>query len=103
MTLGSRVAFATWRLYRTSSLARRFLDPVIRRSAEKGLANHELFVVAAAPSDAWWRPWDLAGARSPAHARAVSLFRHWNARLPLEPLGVPGFRIVSVRFASDGD
>jgi hypothetical protein len=53
MSAGSRLAFAAWKLYRTSPLARTFLDPMIRRSAETGLARHDEFVRDVEPSERW--------------------------------------------------
>ena len=92
MSFGSRAAFFTWRLYRTSALARRFLDPVIRRSAEKGLARHDSFVEGVAPPDAWSTPRPVSGAplvvglpATPtlASQRLVALLGHWGARYSL--------------------
>lgn len=96
MTVGSRLAFATWKLYRTSSLARSFLEPVVRRSAEKGLAAHEAFVLEAKPSERWARwsakPWPgakpllLCPNEAPADGlRLGGLLRHWNVPVLLSP------------------
>lgn len=95
MTLGSRIAFATWKLYRTSAVARRFLDPMIRRSAEKGLSGHEAFVERAAPSPPWTTPRETAGgpltvslAGAPLDRdRLVAVLNHWRARYVVRPGG----------------
>ncbi len=73
MSAGSRLAFAAWKLYRTSPLARTFLDPMIRRSAESGLARHEEFVRDAEPSERWGR-----GTRD--EKRLQAFLRHLGAR-----------------------
>ncbi len=85
MSLGSRIAFATWRLYRTSALARRFLEPVVARSARRGLERHEEFVLEAEPSPAW-----AGSAASRAERRLRALLKHWGARVAVSLEGAPG-------------
>lgn len=99
MTLGSRLAFAAWRLYRTNTLARSVLTPRLRRSAEKGLARHEAFEDACAPSEAWGAPRPSAdpvldvhvdSASSELAARLFGLLNHWGARYRVVASGGEG-------------
>jgi hypothetical protein len=96
VTLGSRLAFAAWRLYRTSSLARRVLDPRLKRSAERRLAALEEFVEASLPSEESSRPRPTPGARlkvNPdgleprARARLFAVLNHWRAKYDVSPTG----------------
>jgi hypothetical protein len=98
--LGSRVAFAAWRLYRTSGLARRALDSVIRRSAIKTMARHDAFVDAVCPRAPWSDPRPTPGgplrvvvaageAGRVERARLFALLNHWDARYEVSTVVAP--------------
>ncbi len=98
MTLGSRLAFVAWKLYRTNSLARRVMTPRLERSAEKRLAAEEASIESFAPSEAWARPRPTPGAAlrvnaselSPlARARLFAALNHLRAKYELATAGPP--------------
>jgi hypothetical protein len=110
VSVGSRVAFVTWRLYRTSAVARVALDPVIKRSAVAGLARHAAFVTDALAKARVAAPRETSGAplrvvlgpvtASATKDRLFALLNHWGARYEVARRDVRGLLLEGARGAS---